>query len=147
MCGGAGVEQRGEDVAHAALQLLLQGRPPRRRLALCAAGGTGVRHARRQLGHELVQLVWRRRGEAAGDEPVNSRVQDVVVSHRHRQGRTHRDRRTEAQTCEVLTLGVDPVLAAGALHHLAVVVVFVVALVTQWTEVPWRETGSQQGFG
>ena len=39
----------------------------------------------------------------------------------------------------------DPVLAAGALHHLAVVVVVVIALVTQWTEVPWRETGSQQG--
>jgi hypothetical protein len=53
----------------------------------------------------------------------------------------------DAQTCEVLALGVDPVLAAGALHHLAVVVVVVVALVTQWTEVPWRETGSQQGFG
>ena len=52
----------------------------------------------------------------------------------------------DAQTCEVLTLGVDPALAAGALHHLAVVVVVVVvALVTQWTEVPWRETGSQQG--
>ena len=87
------------------------------------------------------------REEAEGDEPVNSRVRGIA----HRQGRKHTDRRTEgqmdAQTCEVLALGVDPVLAAGALHHLAVVVVVVVALVTQWTEVPWRETGSQQGFG
>ena len=41
-------------------------------------------------------------------------------------------------TCEVLTLGVDPVVAPPTLHHLAVVVVVVIALIAKGAEVTWK---------
>ena len=41
-------------------------------------------------------------------------------------------------TCEVLTLGVDPVVASPTLHHLAVVVVVIIALIAKGAEVTWK---------
>lgn len=52
----AGVEQRGEDVANAALELPLQRRPPLGRVAL-GAFGASVGHAVWQLGEQLVHFV------------------------------------------------------------------------------------------
>ena len=39
-------------------------------------------------------------------------------------------------TCKILTLGMNPVVAVAALHHLAVTVIIIIALVTQRAEVP-----------
>lgn len=41
-------------------------------------------------------------------------------------------------TWEILTLGVDPPIALPTLHHLALVVVIIVALVTERAEVSWK---------
>lgn len=38
-------------------------------------------------------------------------------------------------TCQVLTLGMHPMVATATLHHLAVVVIVIIALITQWAEV------------
>lgn len=38
-------------------------------------------------------------------------------------------------TCQILTLGMNPVVATATLHHLAVVVIIIIAFITQWAEV------------
>lgn len=38
-------------------------------------------------------------------------------------------------TCQIFTLGMNPMVATATLHHLAVVVIIIVALITQWAEV------------
>lgn len=52
----AGVEERGEDVADAALKLPLKCRPPLGRVPL-SAFGTSVGHAVWQLGEQLVHFI------------------------------------------------------------------------------------------
>lgn len=38
-------------------------------------------------------------------------------------------------TCQILALGMNPVVATATLHHLAVVVIIIIALITKWAEV------------
>lgn len=39
-------------------------------------------------------------------------------------------------TCEILTLCMNPMVAAATQHHFAVIIIIVIALITQWAEVP-----------
>lgn len=48
-------------------------------------------------------------------------------------------RNTGRPTCQVLTLGIDPVVTGGTLHHLTVVVTVLIALEADRTVVAFRK--------
>ena len=60
----------------------------------------------------------------------------------HTHTHTDNESRGSGLTREILTLGVHPVVACAALHHLAVVVVVLVALEADGAVVSWRERRS-----
>lgn len=78
-------------------------------------------------------------------EPSSRKAQSCLLCSTHCSAFVRTKTRRICLTGEVFTFGVDPAVAFPTLHHLALIVVIVIALVTERTEVSCKRDGGFTG--